>query len=125
VGSVQNRNRTRRTASGERHPLIQAGEPRAAGNCCDRRSDPTNSAGGSAHGFKPVALKLTANLTLHNQVQSIVSHNVVALVKAGYPQQVVATLRTGITFGSKRRPDGKPQMFHGAIRQRIRHRRLY
>ncbi len=101
------------------HPLIQgwlsheaAGKLLAtAGLSLDELSQAA-----ARHGFKPVALKLTANLTLHNQVQSIVSHNVVALVKGSrYPQQVVVYSAHWDHFGSKRGPDGKPQIFHGAI----------
>jgi len=67
-------------------------------------------------GFKPVALKLNANLTLHNQVRSIVSHNVVALVKGSRdPQQMVVYSAHWDHFGTKPGPDGKPQIFHGAI----------
>ena len=101
------------------HPLIQgwlsheaAGKLLAtAGLSLDELSQAA-----ARHGFKPVALKLTANLTLHNQVQSIVSHNVVALVKGSrYPQQVVVYSAHWDHFGTKRGPDGKPQIFHGAI----------
>jgi Zn-dependent M28 family amino/carboxypeptidase len=68
------------------------------------------------HGFKPVALKLTASLTLHNQVRSIVSHNVVAVLKGSrHPQQVVVYTAHWDHFGTKPGPDGKLQIFHGAI----------
>jgi Zn-dependent M28 family amino/carboxypeptidase len=67
-------------------------------------------------GFKPVALKLTADLTLHNQVRSVVSHNVVALVRGSrHPQQVMVYTAHWDHFGTKPGPDGKPQIFHGAI----------
>jgi len=67
-------------------------------------------------GFKPVALNLSANLTLHNEVRSVVSHNVVALVKGSRrPQEVVVYSAHWDHFGTRSGPDGKPQIFHGAI----------
>lgn len=68
------------------------------------------------HGFQPVDLKLTASLTLHNQVRIVVSHNVVAMVKASrHPQEVLVYTAHWDHFGTKPGPDGKPQIFHGAI----------
>jgi len=70
----------------------------------------------SQHGFKPIALNLSADLTLHNQVRSVVSHNVVALVKGSrHPQQVLVYTAHWDHFGTKPGPDGTPQIFHGAI----------
>jgi Zn-dependent M28 family amino/carboxypeptidase len=67
-------------------------------------------------GFKPVSLNRVANLTLHNEVRSVVSHNVVALVKGSrQPQQVVVYSAHWDHFGKGSGPDGKPQIFHGAI----------
>jgi Zn-dependent M28 family amino/carboxypeptidase len=67
-------------------------------------------------GFGPVDMKLTARLTLHNQVQSGASHNVVALVKGSrHPEQIVIYTAHWDHFGTKPGPDGKPQIFHGAI----------
>ena len=67
-------------------------------------------------GFKPVALKLSASLTLHNEVRSIVSHNVAALVKGSrHPEQVVVYSAHWDHFGTRPGPDGNPQIFHGAI----------
>jgi Zn-dependent M28 family amino/carboxypeptidase len=68
------------------------------------------------HGFKAVDLKLIANLTLHSQVQPAVSHNVVALVKGSrHPQQALIYSAHWDHFGTKPGPDGKPQIFHGAV----------
>lgn len=68
------------------------------------------------HGFQPVDLKLTASLTLHNQVRLVVSHNVVAMVKGSrHPQEVLVYTAHWDHFGTKPGPDGKPQIFHGAI----------
>jgi Zn-dependent M28 family amino/carboxypeptidase len=67
-------------------------------------------------GFKPVPLNLSANLTLHNEVRSVVSHNVVALVKGSRrPREVVVYSAHWDHFGTRPGPDGKPQVFHGAI----------
>ena len=67
-------------------------------------------------GFKPVALNRTANLTLHSEVRSVVSHNVVALVKGSRrPQEVVVYTSHWDHFGTRSGPDGHPQIFHGAI----------
>jgi Zn-dependent M28 family amino/carboxypeptidase len=74
------------------------------------------AAAAQQRGFKPLVLKLNANLTLHNQVKSIVSHNVVALVKGSrHPQQVLIYSAHWDHFGTQPGPDGKPQIFHGAI----------
>lgn len=67
-------------------------------------------------GFKPLALQLNASVTLHNEVRSVVSHNVAALLKGSRdPQQLVVYTAHWDHFGTKRGPDGKPQIFHGAI----------
>jgi Zn-dependent M28 family amino/carboxypeptidase len=101
------------------HPSIQGWLSHdAAGRLCAAAGFKLDELAGAAakHGFKPVTLKLKANLTLHNQVKSIVSHNVVALVK-GFrdPQQVLIYSAHWDHFGTKLGPDGKPQIFHGAI----------
>jgi Zn-dependent M28 family amino/carboxypeptidase len=67
------------------------------------------------HGFRPVDLKLTASITLHDKVQSVISHNVVALVKGSrHPDQAVIYTAHWDHFGTKLGPDGRPQIFHGA-----------
>jgi Zn-dependent M28 family amino/carboxypeptidase len=67
-------------------------------------------------GFKPVALNRVANLALHNEVRSVVSHNVVALVKGSRePNQVLVYSAHWDHFGTKTGPDGHPQVFHGAL----------
>ncbi len=101
------------------HPSIQGWLSHdAAGRLCAAAGFKLDelAAAAAKRGFKPVALKLKANLTLHNQVKSIVSHNVVALVK-GFrdPQQVLIYSAHWDHFGTKPGPDGKPQIFHGAI----------
>jgi Zn-dependent M28 family amino/carboxypeptidase len=66
--------------------------------------------------FKPVALNLTANLTLHSEVRSVESRNVVAFVKGSRrPQEVVVYSAHWDHFGTRPGPDGQPQVFHGAI----------
>lgn len=66
--------------------------------------------------FKPVALNLTANLTLHSEVRSVESHNVVAFVKGSRrPQEVVVYSAHWDHFGTRPGPDGHPQVLHGAI----------
>jgi Zn-dependent M28 family amino/carboxypeptidase len=68
------------------------------------------------HGFRPVPLKLTADITLHNSVKSIVSHNVVAMVKgASHPDEALIYSAHWDHLGTKPGPDGKLQIFHGAI----------
>jgi Zn-dependent M28 family amino/carboxypeptidase len=67
-------------------------------------------------GFKPVALNRGASLTLHNEVRSVVSHNVVGFVKGSHrPQEVVVYSAHWDHFGTRPGPDGHPQIFHGAI----------
>jgi Zn-dependent M28 family amino/carboxypeptidase len=74
------------------------------------------SAAAVHRGFKAVDLKLNASLTLHNDVQSIVSHNVVALVRgAQHPNEVVVYTAHWDHLGTKPGPAGKPEIFHGAI----------
>lgn len=101
------------------HPLIQGWlSHEAAGSLFAAAGLKLDELAGAAaqRGFKPVVLKLNANLTLHNQVKSIVSHNVVALAKGlRYPQQVLVYSAHWDHFGTKPGPDGKPQIFHGAI----------
>ena len=67
-------------------------------------------------GFKSVPLKLTANITLHNEVKDIVSHNVVAVVKgARHPEDVVVYTAHWDHLGTKTAVDGKTAVFHGAV----------
>lgn len=67
-------------------------------------------------GFRAVDLRQRANLTLHNQVRSIESHNVVALVKGtAHPEQVVVYSAHWDHFGEKPDAAGHPQIFHGAV----------
>jgi Zn-dependent M28 family amino/carboxypeptidase len=67
-------------------------------------------------GFKAVALNLSASVTLHSQVHQIVSHNVIGLVAGTrHPGQVVIYSAHWDHFGTKPGPDGKPQIFHGAV----------
>jgi Zn-dependent M28 family amino/carboxypeptidase len=66
--------------------------------------------------FKAVDLHLTASLTLHNQVREVVSHNVVALLKGTrHPEQILVYTAHWDHFGEKPGPDGKTQIFHGAV----------
>ncbi len=70
----------------------------------------------ATRGFKPVELNLAASLTLHSEVRSVVSHNVVGLVKGSRrPQDVVVYSAHWDHFGTRPGPDGKPEVFHGAI----------
>ncbi len=74
------------------------------------------SAAATRRDFKAVDLHLAASVTLHNQVHDVVSHNVVALLKGThYPEQVVVYTAHWDHFGEKPGPDGKPQIFHGAV----------
>ena len=67
-------------------------------------------------GFKPVPLKLAANMTLHNEVKDVVSHNVVAMVKgASHPEDVVVYSAHWDHLGTKTAADGKTAVFHGAV----------
>ena len=67
-------------------------------------------------GFKAVPLKLSASITLHNTVKDIVSHNVVGLVKGAiHPEDVVVYSAHWDHLGQRQGPDGKLQIFHGAI----------
>jgi Zn-dependent M28 family amino/carboxypeptidase len=68
------------------------------------------------HGFKAVSLKVSANLTLHSEVKSIVSHNIVAFVKGTeHPKEVVIYTAHWDHLGTKVDPNGSHQIFHGAI----------
>jgi Zn-dependent M28 family amino/carboxypeptidase len=74
------------------------------------------SAAATRRDFKAVELHLSASLTLHNQVHEVVSHNVVALLKGTrHPEQIVIYTAHWDHFGEKPGPDGKPQIFHGAV----------
>jgi len=74
------------------------------------------SAAAARRGFKPVPLKLAANMTLHNEVKDIVSHNVAAVVKgASHPQDVVVYTAHWDHLGTKTAADGKTEVFHGAV----------
>jgi Zn-dependent M28 family amino/carboxypeptidase len=67
-------------------------------------------------GFKAVPLKLNANLTLHDSVKDIVSHNVVGLVKgSSHPDDVVIYTAHWDHLGMRTGADGKTEVFHGAI----------
>ena len=74
------------------------------------------SAAAAKPGFHPAPLDLTAGITLRSQVDSVLSHNVVALVKgARYPDQVMIYSAHWDHFGTRPGPDGKPMVFHGAV----------
>ena len=67
------------------------------------------------HGFKAIPLKLSLNVTLHNQVKSIISHNVVGLVRgAKHPDDVVVYSAHWDHLGQRVGTDGKPEIYHGA-----------
>ncbi|HEX4299487.1 MAG TPA: M28 family metallopeptidase [Gammaproteobacteria bacterium] len=67
-------------------------------------------------GFKAVQLKLDANITLHDTVKDIVSHNVVGLVKGStHPDDVVVYSAHWDHLGMRVGADGKTQIFHGAL----------
>jgi Zn-dependent M28 family amino/carboxypeptidase len=67
-------------------------------------------------GFKAIPLKLDAGITLHDTVKDIVSHNVVGLVKGStHPENVVVYSAHWDHLGMRTGPDGKAQIFHGAI----------
>ena len=67
-------------------------------------------------GFKAVPLKLSADITLHDTVKDIVSHNVVGLVKGSrHPEDVVVYSAHWDHLGMRTGPDGKTEVFHGAI----------
>ena len=70
----------------------------------------------AARGFKAVPLKLVADITLHDTVKDIVSHNVVGLVKgSSHPEDVVVYSAHWDHLGMRTGADGKTQIFHGAI----------
>ena len=67
-------------------------------------------------GFKAVPLKLTADITLHNTVHDIVSHNVVGLLKGrSHPDEVLIYSAHWDHLGTHTGADGKTEIFHGAI----------
>jgi Zn-dependent M28 family amino/carboxypeptidase len=67
-------------------------------------------------GFKAVPLKLDANITLHDSVKDIVSHNVVGLVKGStHPDDVVVYSAHWDHLGMRTGADGKTEVFHGAV----------
>jgi Zn-dependent M28 family amino/carboxypeptidase len=67
-------------------------------------------------GFKAIPLKLSADITLHDTVKDIVSHNVVGVVKgSSHPEDVVVYTAHWDHLGMRTGPDGKAQIFHGAI----------
>ena len=67
-------------------------------------------------GFKAVPLKLRADLTLHDTVKDIVSHNVVGVVKGRtHPEDVVIYSAHWDHLGMRADADGKVEIFHGAI----------
>ena len=74
------------------------------------------AAAAAQRGFKPAALREYLSVTLHNQVRSIVSHNVVAIVRgAQRPNEAVVYSAHWDHFGTRAGPDGKPEIFHGAV----------
>ncbi|MGE5237050.1 MAG: M28 family metallopeptidase [Acidobacteriota bacterium] len=67
-------------------------------------------------GFKPVPLKLTADLTLENTVHDIVSHNVVGLLRgASRPGEAVIYSAHWDHLGERTGAAGKAEIFHGAV----------
>ena len=67
-------------------------------------------------GFKARDLKLSADLTLHDAVKDIVSHNAVGLVKGSvHPNEVVVYSAHWDHLGQRTAPDGKTEVFHGAV----------
>ena len=76
----------------------------------------TLSAAATSRDFRAINLKLAASLTLHNEVHDVISHNVIAVARgARHPEQVVVYSAHWDHFGTKHGPDGKPQIFHGAV----------
>ncbi|HEY3644358.1 MAG TPA: M28 family metallopeptidase [Gammaproteobacteria bacterium] len=67
-------------------------------------------------GFKAEDLKLSADLTLHDTVKDIVSHNAVGLVKGStHPEDVVVYTAHWDHLGMRTGADGKTEVFHGAV----------
>lgn len=67
-------------------------------------------------GFKAVPLNLIANITLHNSVHDIVSHNVVGLLKgASRPGEALIYSAHWDHLGMRTDAAGKMEIFHGAI----------
>jgi Zn-dependent M28 family amino/carboxypeptidase len=67
-------------------------------------------------GFKAEDLRLSADLTLHDTVKDIVSHNAVGLVKgSAHPEDVVVYSAHWDHLGMRIGADGKTEIFHGAI----------
>jgi Zn-dependent M28 family amino/carboxypeptidase len=67
-------------------------------------------------GFKAVPLTLKADITLHNTVHDIMSHNVVGLLKgASRPGEVLIYSAHWDHLGMRTDAAGKTQIFHGAI----------
>jgi Zn-dependent M28 family amino/carboxypeptidase len=74
------------------------------------------AAAAARRGFKAVPLRLTASVTLHNRVRSIVSHNVVGIWRGVIrPNEVIVYSAHWDHFGTRPGPDGKAEIFHGAI----------
>jgi Zn-dependent M28 family amino/carboxypeptidase len=67
-------------------------------------------------GFKAVPLKLAADITLHDSVKDIVSHNAVGLVKGStHPEDVVVYSAHWDHLGMRKGADGTTEVFHGAV----------
>ena len=74
------------------------------------------AAAAAKRGFKPASLGENLSVTLHNQVRSVISHNVVAIVRgARRPNEAVVYSAHWDHFGTRSGPDGKPEIFHGAV----------
>ncbi|HEX7964469.1 MAG TPA: M28 family metallopeptidase [Gammaproteobacteria bacterium] len=70
----------------------------------------------SERGFKGIPLKLAADVTLHDTVKDIVSHNVAGLVKgSAHPDEVVVYSAHWDHLGQRTGTDGKAEVFHGAV----------
>ncbi len=67
-------------------------------------------------GAKPLPLNQRVSVTLHDRVRSIVSHNVVAILRGTtHPDEAVVYSAHWDHFGTRRGADGKVEIFHGAV----------
>ena len=67
-------------------------------------------------GFRPVPLAATASITLDSAISRTRSNNVLAMVRGSkYPDQVVVYSAHWDHLGTVTGPDGKKDIFHGAI----------
>ncbi|MDE2304427.1 MAG: M28 family peptidase [Gammaproteobacteria bacterium] len=74
------------------------------------------AAAAASRTFKPVPLHQQVSVTLHNQVRSIVSHNVVGILRGNArPDEALVYSAHWDHFGTRRGPDGKAEIFHGAV----------